>query len=75
MQVVCINGDGWQNATGKIPGPLYGDMLLILDEERDEEYHGYYFARWQTPFLASEFIPLSSIDETEMERNYKTEKV
>lgn len=75
MQVICINSNGWQTAMGKISGPSSGDVLRVMDEEWEEGYHGYYFAQWQTPFLASEFIPLSSIDETEMERNYKTEKV
>lgn len=70
MRVICVNDKG----LGPVgPRLVYGSIYSISETRRD--LYGLKETGMDVFYLKSRFIPLSSIDETEMERNYKTEKV
>lgn len=74
MQVICINAFGdWSNQLKE------GGNYTVIGNDCDE---GYILREIKHPMSSLEygfkkhrFIPLSSIDETEMVREYQTEKV
>lgn len=82
MKALCIKEGGWVNhITGKPTekGPSYNEECVITGTDP----HGWYLIKgyefnlngFRRSFKPSWFIPLSNIDETEMVREYKTEKV
>lgn len=80
MKVLCIKQGEWipKYATERERGPVYGEVCTVIEEDE----HGYTLVEHhfrkdgrERSFARLHFIPLSSIDETEKERNYKTEKV
>ncbi len=78
MRVICIKQFTKEvENRNPVPPIKFGEIYTQVDES---EYNGEKFIalqefRWEDRFKKSYFAPLSSIDETEMERNYKTEKV
>jgi len=89
MRLVCINTTGWYQDKKALfglitykrncKGPKYGDIVTKIKDVYEEGILYYILVEWPDAndegFEATSFIPLSEIDETEMERNYKTEKV
>lgn len=78
FKVICINKGTCDNP--RMPQPEVGEICTVV-EVSDNWFDGvlrYDLAEYDPSrycYAAKNFIPLSSIDETEMERNYKTEKV
>jgi hypothetical protein len=81
FEVICIKQGKWEADDGADSvGPKYGEVCTVIDVRKEryyvlKEYQFNPFDGARDAFLKKWFIPLSSIDETEMERNYKTEKV
>lgn len=79
MRVICIKQGEWRRILSRIKasGPKYGDECTVISKGiGDKGLPTYRFKEWSNDeYTRRHFIPLSSIDETEMERNYKTEKV
>lgn len=78
MRVVCIGKEyfGWHpDSIAAVNHIQIGDVVDVIDE--GEECGGWYeFSQYpDLCWYKRNFAPLSEIDETEMERNYKTEKV
>lgn len=90
MRLMCVNTDGWVEDRSYLfglikikrdcDGPTYGDMVSVTSSYYEDGVLYYVLLEWPEKkrndgFQADCFIPLSSIDETEMEGAYKTEKV
>lgn len=77
MKVICIDGDFSHNGVKPKHGsPKTGEVVTKECAHKSEGIVWYGIVEYPHDwFEAAAFIPLSSIDETEMERNYKTEKV
>lgn len=82
MKVICIKEGAWVANDPSASGskPSYGDICTVLKEDVYKtgwvlKEHRYTDDGQNHSFLKKWFVPLSSIDETKMERNYKTEKV
>lgn len=76
-QVLCINATNWRYPKSYHVFPVEGEVYTVVEECEGDSYvlaelrnnkNGSIAA-----FLKRRFIPLSSIDETEMERNYNIE--
>jgi hypothetical protein len=90
MQMMCINDDGWlerpfplfgfiKRKHRSCKGPSYGDVVTINSSYWEEGVLYHRLVEWpdkrdDSGFEADGFIPLSSIDETEMVREKQTEK-
>lgn len=74
-QVVCINDKEWYKPC---ECPSFGEVVTVslayIDYENDPVYELKEYGD-EHVFSQRYFILLSSIDETEMTRNYKTEKI
>lgn len=80
MKVLCINRSVWQAEDKKDNyGPSYMEEVTVIEEFEGNyilaEYYRNPHDGVRESYEKDQFIPLSSIDETEMEREYKTEKV
>lgn len=82
MKVICIKQGKWKANDGLDgSGPKYLEECTVIGDAPNRSYYflkEYEFSRIEgirEGFLKKGFIPLSSIDETEMVRDYKTEKV
>lgn len=83
MKAVCIKKGNWYVIQGPHEnenwGPIFGEIVTIVEDDP----RGYYrLAEYDTDpngsptlFGKKHFLFVSEIDETEMERNYQTEKV
>lgn len=78
---MCIKHGNYHEAKGRIPRLVIGAIYTAV-KEFDQEVNGVIFQLYELEEMGpqygygrSNFSPLSSIDETEFERNYKTEKV
>ena len=63
MKVFCINDSGWVNVRTqkREPGPLYGDIDLVIDVKTEEPYgSGYVLERFGADhgYHVENFIPL-----------------
>lgn len=68
MQIMCVNDKG----LGPVgPRLVYGSIYSVSEARKD--LYGLKETGANVYYLKSRFIPLSSIDETEMERNYNIE--
>ena len=78
MDVMCID-DGWTN--GNIPSlptkcPEFGETYKVIDCQQCDNGVWYYrLAGFPYFWEAGAFVPVSTIDETKFERNYKKELV
>ena len=62
MRVMCIDND-WE---GDGPPIEYGEILNVIDYQKDEEGEWYEFSeRKGYEYETKAFIPLSNVDETE----------
>lgn len=88
MRVLCIRGvksgdkgilSGSRVITANKDWEIYeGESYNVIKEELGHKGNLVYRLRervYNARYAANRFIPLSSIDEIKMERNYKTEKV
>lgn len=81
MKLLCVKQGKWTLAgiVYEGPSPEYGDELIPVGESPDG--HGWVFSEYPHPVWPEygwgkqEFVEIdSSIDESEMERNYQKEK-
>lgn len=74
MKVFCINDEYWgvKGVRKMTKGPKYGDICTVVETDSLGDCIFYVLQEWgkDEVFDAKEFIPLSDISETEMERNY-----
>lgn len=81
MTVICIKNGEWiseQIGVSKKCNPSFGEPCTVVKENKDAyEIEEYPLNELGNPqqFLKKWFIPSSSIDETEMIREYKKELV
>jgi hypothetical protein len=80
MKVICIKQGRWLGINTSIifDGPKYGERCSVTGEGVAVDGTLVYFlSEWpeEGGWAQIRFIPLSEIDETEMIRNYDTEKV
>ena len=81
MKVICIKQGDWVSTYDGRPmrGPKFGEECTVDGLAECGFYYlkGYDFTAitGRIYYSPKRFIPLSSIDETEMQRDYKTEKV
>lgn len=79
MKAMCIKQGGWNWAkpifTHTPKDPEYGEEVTILREMDYEDVVICKLAEYESWYAREFFIPLSSISETEFERDYKTEMV
>jgi len=81
FKVICIKQGEWKSRLdGRLlQGPKFGEECTVESVNPKGNYYllGYNFiaVTGRCSYIPKRFIPLSSIDETEMERDYKTEKV
>lgn len=75
MKVYCINDIGWgeyYNPEKQTPGPKYGDIDTVIETRTEGKITGYKLRRFpDSYFIHDQFIPLSEVSETEMERHYE----
>jgi hypothetical protein len=78
MRVVCIDDD-WYGVTGyELPkvNPKYGEILTVTEAATAHPFPYYCFSEYgENRYEQCGFIPISDIDETQMEREYNKEKV
>lgn len=76
MKMMCIKNGEW---SGTGIGPVYGEIVTVIDVVEGyyilSEYYRDKADGLRISFIPDYFIPLSSIDETEMVREKQTEKV
>ncbi len=78
MRVMCLTEPKPIFPCDPIPNPKAGDIDVVIDSGWDEHLGDYYcLERFGVRYGYSQihFIPLSSICETEMIRNYNTQNV
>lgn len=66
---MCIKEGKWKNRYSHeiVDGPEYGNIYVVIDTILSNGRYHYLFAEWAPRrFNVSEFIPLSTIDETEL---------
>lgn len=73
MKAICIKQKDWERVSGPdifTPDPVFGEIVTIIDtvQRASEWYHQ--LQGYIPKYRVEEFAPLSSIDETEFERNY-----
>jgi len=77
MKVLCIS-DEIKTDFDKLPPLSVGEIYNVVKETKHQIWEFYMFSElnvngYNCWYCKDNFIPLSSIDETEFERNYKTE--
>lgn len=76
MRVICINDD-WRDDLRRNGDPVFGGYYEVTSEYIWQGHLIYVLSGCPNPkgYYAPSFAPVSTIDETEFERNYKTEMV
>lgn len=76
MKVMCINDD-WREYQKLAGDPVVGDTDTVINEYMWNGFLIYVLLGRPNPlgYYGPSFTPLSDIDETEFERNYKKELV
>lgn len=78
MKVICIDQPKPIPGHEDVPNVIEGNIYTVRDEGHNEDlgqYYTFYELPWHCAYSKIHFVPLSEINEMELERNYNKELV